>query len=526
MGTVQDKNKNMGKVMGSSAKMAVATFSSRILGLVREQAMAAIFGASGLTDAFTVAYRIPNMLRDLFAEGAFSSAFVPIFTEARLKDPLQARRLLWSLFVLLGGITGLISIFIVLFAPQLAHFLTTEKFLGDLQRFEITVTLIRIMGPFLLFISLSALFMGALNSIKIFFVPALAPAFFNVVMIASIFTLPPVLEARGVHGIIALGIGVIAGGFVQFLVQLPLIFKKAYGPLGPIELINDYTKRIVHRVGIGTIGIAANQINIIITTILATGTVLGAVSWLTYAFRLFQFPVGILSVSIAGSNLVHFSDAWKEGEKDKARDVLSSSYFLSYLTIVPALALLLALARESVHIVFERGAFDVEDTYMTTKALYMYLAGLPSYGLYKILAPTFFTLDKPKVPVFISVFCIACNIVFCLAMVPHYGFAILAMGTSLSMILNSGIQGVFIKKYLDLPSSFFFNWKIVKIWFAGALCFAVTKFMAFKFFTFGDSLLVKVLMLIMLGAIGAAVYGGSLLVMGEGKALKKVLRRK
>lgn len=526
MGTVQDKNKNMGKVMGSSAKMAVATFSSRILGLVREQAMAAIFGASGLTDAFTVAYRIPNMLRDLFAEGAFSSAFVPIFTEARLKDPLEARRLLWSLFVLLGSITGLISIFIILFAPQLAHFLTTEKFLGDLQRFEITVTLIRIMGPFLLFVSLSALFMGALNSIKIFFVPALAPAFFNIVMITSIFTLPPVLEQRGVHGIVALGIGVLVGGFVQMLVQLPMIFKHAYGPMGPISLVSDYTKRIVHRVGIGTIGIAANQINIIITTILATGTVLGAVSWLTYAFRLFQFPVGILSVSIAGSNLVHFSDAWKEGEHDKARDVLKSSYFLSYLTIVPALALLLALARESVHIVFERGAFDVEDTHMTTMALYMYLAGLPSYGLYKILAPTFFTLDKPKVPVFISVFCITCNLIFCLLMVQRFGFAILALGTSLSMILNSGIQGYFIKKYLELPYNFFMNWRIVKIWIAGLLCFGVTKFLAFKFFMFGEGILTKIGLLVILGSVGAAVYAGCLLTLGESQALKKVLRRK
>jgi putative peptidoglycan lipid II flippase len=522
---VQDKKTNLGKVMGSSAKMAVATFSSRILGLVREQAMAAMFGASGLTDAFTVAYRIPNMLRDLFAEGAFSSAFVPIFTEARLKDPLEARRLLWSLFVLLGSITGLISIFIILFAPQLAHFLTTEKFLGDFQRFEITVTLIRIMGPFLLFVSLSALFMGALNSIKIFFVPALAPAFFNIVMIACIFFLPPLLEERGVHGIVSLGIGVLVGGFIQMLVQVPLIFKKAYGPMGPIELINDYTKRIVHRVGIGTIGIAANQINIIITTILATGTVIGAVSWLTYAFRLFQFPVGILSVSIAGSNLVHFSDAWKEGEHDRARDVLKSSYFLSYLTIVPALALLLALARESVHIVFERGAFDVEDTHMTTQALYMYLAGLPSYGLYKILAPTFFTLDRPKIPVFISVFCISMNVVFCLLTVPHFGFAALAMGTSLSMILNSGIQGAFIKKYLQLPYSFFMNWRIGKIWLSGILCFGVTKLLAFKFFLFGDGLLIKIGKFIMLGSIGALVYGGSLLLMGESQSLKKILRR-
>lgn len=505
--------------------MAVATFSSRILGLVREQAMAAIFGASGLTDAFTVAYRVPNMLRDLFAEGAFSSAFVPIFTEARLKDPLEARRLLWSLFVLLGTMTAVISFFIIIFAPQIAHFLTAEKFLGDLQRFEITVTLIRIMAPFLLMVSLSALFMGALNSIKIFFVPALAPAFFNIVMIASIFFLPSMLEERGVHGIVALGIGVTAGGFVQMLVQLPLIFKKAYGPLGPLTLISDYTKRIIHRVGIGTIGIAANQINIIITTILATGTVLGAVSWLGYAFRLFQFPVGILSVSIAGSNLVHFSDAWKAGEKEKAIGILKSSYLLSYVTIAPALALLLALARESVHIVFERGAFDAEDTHMTTQALYFYLVGLPSYGFYKIFSPTFFSLDKPKIPVYISVFCITCNVIFCLIFVPHWGFSVLALGTSLSMIFNSGLQAMFLKKTLDLPYDFFMSWRVMKIWLAGILCFGVTKFLAWKYFTFDSTLSVKILLLILLGVIGAAVYGFVLMILGEAGSLKKILKR-
>ena len=129
------------------------------------------------------------------------------------------------------------------------------------------------------------------------------------------------------------------------------------------------------------------------------------------------------------------------------------------------------------HIVFERG-HDVEDTHMTTMALYMYLAGLPSYGLYKILASTFFTLDKPKVPVFYFVFCIACNLIFCLLMVPRFGFAILALGTSLSMILNSGIQGYFIKKYLQLPYSFFMNWRIVKIWMASFMlcCHKVYRF--------------------------------------------------
>lgn len=511
----------MKSVAKASAKMASATFTSRILGLVREQAMAATFGATGMTDAFTVAYRIPNMLRDLFAEGAFSSSFVPIFAEAKIEDPLKARRLLWSLFVLLGSVTAVISLLIIIFANPLAHFLTSGDFLADAAREKVTVELIRIMAPFLVFVSLAALFMGALNSLRIFFVPALAPAFFNLVMIACILWLPPIVESMGYHGIIAMGIGVFFGGLLQMLVQLPMLFKVAYGPKGPLSFINRDTKRIVERLGIGTIGIAANQINLIVTTILATGTVLGAVSWLTYAFRLFQFPVGILGVSIANSNLVHFSDAWKAGEKDKAVNFLRSGFSLSYLTIVPAMMLLLALAHESVNLVFERGAFRPEDTQMTTLALYMYAIGLPFYGLYKILAPTFFALDRPQTPVFISVFCIGANIVFCLIMTPIYGFSILALGTSLSMLLNSLLQVFFLRRLIHIRFLDFFPPIFFKSLAAGLLCFVVAFYAGQHFYSLEGILLAKIFSLALCGSLGVGSYIVVLVLLGEGQGVRR-----
>jgi len=516
------------KVLLSSLKMATATFSSRILGLIREQAMAAAFGASGLTDAFTIAYRVPNMLRDLFAEGSFSSAFVPVFTEVKKMGDKEARRLLWSLFILLGSITSVLSILIIIFAPQLVHIFTNELFTSNVERFEVTTLLIRLMAPFLVFISLAALFMGALNALKIFFVPALAPAFFNVVMILSIWLLPPILKERGMQPILSMGIGVLFGGFVQMLVQLPLLFKKAYGPLGPIQLINKSTKKIMHRIGIGTIGIAATQINILVTTILATGTTIGAVSWLTYAFRLFQFPVGILSVSIAGSNLVHFSDAWKSGEKEQAVDLLKSSYTLSIITIVPAFALLYGLAGESLNLVFERGAFGRHDTLMSTKALHFYLLGLPFYGLYKIFAPTFFALDKPKIPVKISVFSILCNLIFCSTLIYGlgYGFEILALGTSLSMLINTNLQAYFLKQTLKLRLSFFFNLKILKIVIAGAVCLFCTQYLALEYFNYEHAFLLKVYRFCCIGLSGAMSYFIVLAVLGEFSMVKKLIKRK
>ncbi|CBW25448.1 putative membrane protein [Halobacteriovorax marinus SJ] len=514
------------RVLLSSSKMAVATFSSRILGLVREQAIAAVFGASGVTDAFTIAYRIPNMLRDLFAEGAFSSAFVPTFTGVRLKNEKLAKGLLWSMAALLALITGVISLLLIVYAKEVVLLFTNEVFNSDPERLEITIGLVRIMAPFLVLISLAALFMGTLNTLKIFFVPSFAPALFNIAMIGCIFLLPDRLKFWGYHPVYSLGVGVMLGGFIQMIVQLPLLFKKGYGPQGPFKLISKDSKVVLKRVGIGTIGIAATQINVIITTILATSTVVGAVSWLTFAFRLFQFPVGILSVSIAGSNLVHFSEAWKNSEKEKAINYLSTSYFLSFLTIVPAMALLFALAKESIHLVFERGAFDGHDTAMTYQALKYYLVGLPCYGLYKIFAPTFFALDRPKIPVKISIFSIFCNIIFCVYFTPKYGFWILALGTSLSMILNSVLQAVFLRNLLDISWSFFFKLRILKIIVSGIITYVATLQASQFLFRFEDPFFTKALMFCLSGAFGAVCYGLVLFILGEGRELLRVVRRK
>ncbi len=509
----------------SSLKMALATFSSRLLGLVREQVMAATFGASGMTDAFTVAYRIPNMLRDLFAEGAFSSAFVPVFTEARLKDEQRARKLLWSLFVLLGLITGVISLLIIFFAPIVVDWVTSDSFTEDPERLQVTIQLVRVMAPFLTLVSLAALFMGALNSLKVFFVPSLAPAFFNIMMIASMLFLPPIVEEWGLHPIFCLGVGVVTGGLMQMLVQVPLILKKQFLPTFQISLISQESKKIMNRLGIGTIGIAANQVNIFVTTILATGTQLGAVSWLTYAFRLFQFPVGVLSVSIAGSNLVHFSDLWKEGNKKEAIEILKMSYSLSWLSLIPAFCLLYVLSDETVRLIFERGAFDVEDTFQTGKALQAYLIGLPFYGLYKIFAPTFFALDRPQVPVGISIFSIIANLIFCLLLVPYHGFEVLALGTSLSMALNCLLQVCFLRKELGLGLGFFLNRRVVKFFIAGIGCFLTTWLAKSYSLNWAEGFFGQAADYTFWVLLGVSAYLILLIVLGEARLAKRVLRR-
>ena len=284
-------------------------------------------------------------------------------------------------------------------------------------------------------------------------------------------------------------------------------------------------KRILKRVSIGLIGFAATQINLLVTTILATGTVVGAVSWLSYAFRLFQFPVGVFSVSLAGSNLVHFSEAIKNNRRSEAIEYFKATYELSFLIILPSLALLYGLSNEVVHLIFERGAFDANDSAMTALALKYYLWGLPFYGLYKIFSPVFFALDKPKTPVMISIFSIFINIVFCITMVPHYGFKILALGTSLSMMVNCSLQGFFIKKDLELPISTFFTFKIGKVLLAPTAVLFLTQKLGVLWFSFADSFLLKAGVVALIGALGYLVYGIILVIFGESKGLSIVLQR-
>ncbi len=511
-------------IFASSIKMAIATFASRVLGLVREQSMAAVFGASGMTDAFLVAYRIPNILRDLFAEGAFSSAFVPTFTKVLHKDPERAKALMWSLFILLGGVTLTIALLIGIFSDQLV-WIFAPKFASVPAKFAITSKLIKIMAPFLSLISIAALFMGTLNALKMFFIPSFAPVFFNVAMIASILILPPFMRQWGTEPVYALGIGVIIGGSFQLLVQLPFLLKKGFRPTGPIKLISQETKEVVGRIGVGTIGIAATQINVLVNTILASTTVVGAVSWLVYAFRFFQFPVGILGVSVASSNLVHFSDAWKGGDTQRAKSFLQSSYNLSLMVIFPALALMFALAKPSVNLVFEHGMFNRHDTMMASLALQFYLIGLPAYGLYKIFAPVFYTLDRPKIPVLISVVAVGLNIIFCVLMVPIYGFWVLALGTSLSMIINTMTQMVLLKRLLNLEWGFYLSWKLLKLGLLASVMFVVTHYSAHYWYNLDASFVAKAGAYLLSCVSGGVVYLIGLFIVGEGQSFLRILKR-
>lgn len=510
------------KVILSSVKMVMATMISRIFGLVREQVMAFTFGAGSLTDAFLVAYRIPNLLRDLFAEGAFSSAFVPSFIKLKNKSDEEAREFLWSLFILLFIITLGISFLFIIFAPELIS-LFAPSFKEE--KFELTVLLTRVMAPFLSFVSIAALFMGALNSLKVFFIPSLAPAFFNITMILSMLTLPSFFLKKGIDPILSLAVGVFIGGLIQALIQVPLILKKGFAPRIPKKILSKEEKVVFKKLGPGLIGFAATQINLIITTILATGTIVGAVSWLSYAFRLFQLPVGILGVSIGNSNLVHFGDSWTKGEKKEATKILTSSFLLSFVIMVPAGIVLFILSENLVNLIFQRGAFDVTSTFMTAKALRWYALGLPFYGIYKILVPVFYTIDKQKIPVLISIFSIALNLTICLIFTPIYGFEVLAFGTSFSIFVNCFIQFIFIKRSLDFSFKEVMNLRYFKILLSSAITY-IFSIMIFDYIHFFEmSFILKCIFIFIQMLVISLLYLSSLYILGERRVVKSVIRK-
>jgi putative peptidoglycan lipid II flippase len=504
--------------------MALATFCSRILGLVREQVLAYTFGASGFTDAFLVAYRIPNLLRDLFAEGAFSSAFVPTFVEANTHSLERARKLFWSLFVLLTVTTLCISVGIYIFAPEIIN-IFAPTFREVPEKYELTITLTRIMSPFLCLVSLAALFMGVLNSLKVFFLPSFAPVFFNIAMIASMLLFPPLLIQKGMHPALSLGFGVLIGGFLQAIVQFPLIIKKGFGPTKPDRIFSTESKKVITLLGPGMIGFAATQINLLVNTILASGTIVGAVSWLSFAFRLFQLPVGILSVSIGNSNLVHFSSAWKRGDKEEAKEYLKSSFFLSCFIVFPAMIALIMCSNEMINVIFERGKFTSYSTFMSAKALKWYALGLPFYSIYKIFVPTFYAIDRQKIPVLCSIFGIAFNIAFCLYFIDDYGFEILALGTTISMFLNSYLQGVILKKDLGLKMDAFINMRLHKVIFS-AIASGVAVFYTKTLFSFYDLIFInRCLVLALYLAVIAMSYFGLCIILGERAMVKQVISK-
>jgi putative peptidoglycan lipid II flippase len=423
----------------SAGTVGLATMASRVLGLLRDVVFASLFGAGDQMDAFRVAFRIPNLVRDLFAEGAMSAAFVPTFTRHLQHHGKAAAWRLGNLVIsMLLVVTGAIALAGILGAGPLTR-LFASGYAAVPGKLDLTIALTRVMFPFLMMVAAAVAFMGMLNSLRHFFVPALSPALFNVGAIFAAFAFVPAMTPLGWPPMLGLAFGTLLGGLLQAAVQWPALRHEGFRfhfELAP----RDPGMREVLRLMIpGTVGLAAVQINVFVNTALATGQGTGAVSWLDYAFRLMYLPIGLFGVSIATAALPTVSSFAAREDLNGVRATVSSGLRMMLMLNVPATVGLIALAAPIVGLIYERGRFASADTAATAAALMFYAPGLVGYSAVKIASPTFYALRDSRTPVVASMLSVAANVVLNVTLVRVLGYRGLALGTALSALLNAGL---------------------------------------------------------------------------------------
>jgi putative peptidoglycan lipid II flippase len=448
-------------VVRSASIVSIAVFASRITGLLRESLMARLFGAGLIYDAFMLGFRIPNLTRDLFAEGALSSAFVPTFSEYLAKRSKEDAARLANLvgtavIIVVGGICAAGMVF----APQLVRWVVPH-FADVPGKLELAITMTRIMFPFLLLVALAAQAMGILNASNRFAVPATASTFFNIGSagfgVAIGFWLGPRIHISRIEG---MAVGVVLGGALQLCWQLPSLHRLGYRFRPAWDWSDPGLVRILRLMVPAIVGNAATLTNVMVTTNLASGVsdpvrgLDGPVSWLSYAFRFMQLPLGLFGVAMASATLPSISRSVAAGNMEEFRKTLSKSLSVVFLLTLPSSVGLIVLGKSIVGAIYQGGKFQLYDTQQTATALSCYAVGLAGYAALKVLNPAFYALGDSRTPMLVSLISIGVNYGTGVTMirVANFGHAGLAMATSavalfsfvaLFAILRGRIGGVY-----------------------------------------------------------------------------------
>ncbi len=432
--TNQSDNKKI--IARSAAVVSIAIMCSRLLGLVREQVFAGLFGAGFAYDSFVVAFRIPNLLRDLFGEGALSAAFVTVFSAY---DSNRSKEETWQLasnvFTFIAILLSLLTLIGIYLAGPIVSLLAPDFSLVP-GKAELTEKLTMIMLPFLLFISLSAVAMGILNTKGRFFVPALASSFFNLGSVIGGTTLAFILPRYGQPAIVGMAIGTLIGGFMQFGVQLPALYRAGFRYKPVLNVADPGLKKILKLMIPATIGLSATQINIFINTNFAASCAEGSVSWLNYAFRLVQLPIGLFGVALSIAMLPLLAKQAAKKNIPEMRDTMETSLTMVLALTLPATVGLIILSEPIIRLIFEHGAFTPADTLATAQTLSLYAFGLFAYSANKVLVPAFYAIDKTRYPVIASFMAIGLNIAIITITIESFQHLAIAMSTSCTMALN------------------------------------------------------------------------------------------
>ncbi len=450
------------KVFKSAGVTSFAVLLSRVSGLVREGVMSRIFGAGLANDAFIIAFRLPNLTRDLFAEGALSSAFVPTFVEyLSKKDKREAARLANLVATSIIIIVGALCLLGMLASPWLVKVVTGSWYLEQPAKYELAVLMTRIMFPFLLVVSLAAQAMGILNACNQFAIPAFSSTWFNVGSVAFGLSVGFFLGPRlGFEPIIGMAIGVLAGGLLQLLWQVPSLLREGFYFHLALDFNHPGLRQILRLMGPAIIGNSAVQVNVLVNSFFAASIIDpvrggdGPVSWLGYAFRFMQLPIGLFGVAIATATLPAIGRSAASGDTNEFRETLARSLGLVFLLTVPSSAGLMILGESIVGAIYEGVNFQPYDTRQTALALTCYALGLAGYAAVKVLTPAFYALKDSRTPVLISVASIAINALLAAGLVwgldwGHAGLALATSGVALFsfiaqfLVMRARIAGVY-----------------------------------------------------------------------------------
>ena len=499
---------NLLKVLATVSSM---TLLSRILGFIRDLVIARVFGAGLLTDAFFVAFKIPNLLRRLFAEGAFSQAFVPILSEYKNRRGAQDTRVLVDhVASALALALAVVTVIGVLAAPVIIY-LTAPGFAATPGKFELTVSLLRVTFPYILFISLTALAAGILNTHSRFSVPAVTPTLLNLSFIVFALWLAPYFDPP----VMALAWAVFVGGVLQLLLQAPFLARLGMLPRFRLELRDEGMRRVMRQMGPAVFGVSIGQVSLLINVIFASFLVSGSVSWLYYADRLMEFPIGLLGVALGTILLPSLSRHHAQSASRQYSELLDWGLRLTLLLAAPAAAALALLAVPLVATLFHYGEFTAADVFATRRAVIAYSVGLIGLVMVKVLAPGFYARQDIRTPVRIALVTLAVTQLLNFALVWPLQHAGLALAIGLGACVNAALLLRGLRRrdiYLPQPGWPVFLLKLSIAVYAMAGVVWLASGADASWLAMGAA--ERALQLIWVVALGAAAYFGALWLLG------------
>lgn len=434
------EKKNIARAAGV---LGIATILSRIMGMVRDMVVSRLFGAGLYTDAFFAAFQIPNMLRRFFAEGALTSAFVPTFSEVYTqKGEQEARELANICFTLLLMIMAAVTVLGILLSPAIVGVMFHGWAKAEPEKYQLTVFLNQLMFPYIFFVSLVALAMGILNTIRHFFTPAISTVFLNLAMIGCAFFLHQHFEVP----IVSLAVGVLLGGLLQLLLQLPTLWRLGFPFRLQFNFSHPAVKRIALLMGPSIFGVGVYYLNIMVGSFLASYLPQGSVSYLYYAQRLFEFPQGIFTVSVAQAVLPSMSRQAAAGDLEALKESLSFGLRLTIFITIPAMVGLMLCATPIFSLLFMGGVFDYAKAQQCGFGLFYYSVGLTFVALVRVLVPAFYALKDTRTPVMVALVAFLLNLAFSLVLMGPLKHGGLALASSLSALGNMALLVYLLRK--------------------------------------------------------------------------------